>query len=173
MLFNCNVKTNYNYNVIMKRINFNQRQTPEPRDPPEPHAKIPLNACGNWWWLCLYHLVSPPDVARSLLWCLCPLQSLCHALSSGVNHNASARGSTSHLRPLPAAKSGCPVPPMVEGWHSGDSLYYPIQWIESKDETTWEQIWGLGYSGSSLPSCPSLSSDNLLYKKDFPLVWST
>ena len=32
-----------------------------------------------------------PDVARSLLWYLCPLQSLCHALSSGVNHIASAR----------------------------------------------------------------------------------
>ena len=32
-----------------------------------------------------------PDVAQSLLWYLCPLQSLCHALSSGVNHNASAR----------------------------------------------------------------------------------
>ena len=38
-------------NVIMKGINFNQRPTPVARGPPEPHAKIPLNACGNWCWL--------------------------------------------------------------------------------------------------------------------------
>ena len=49
----------------------------------------------------------------------------------------------------------------------GESLYYPIQWVESKDWATRELIRDLGYSGSSLPSCPSLSSDNLLYRKDF------
>ena len=48
---------------------------------------------------------------------------------------------------------------------------YPIQWVASKDGATWELIRGLGYSGSSLPSCPSLSLDNLLYREDFP--WST
>ena len=78
-------------NVVMKRININQRPTPVARGPPEPHAKIPLNACGFDGDCGLYPLVSPPDVARSLLWCLCPLQSLCPALSSGVNHNATAR----------------------------------------------------------------------------------
>ena len=46
----------------------------------------------------------------------------------------------------------------------GDSLYYPIQWVESKDGATWELIRGLEYSGSSLLSCPSLSLDNLLYR---------
>ena len=40
---------------------------------------------------CVYPLVSPTWFARSLLSILCPLQSLCPALSSGVNHNASAR----------------------------------------------------------------------------------
>ena len=119
----------------------------------------------------LYPLVSPPDVARSLLEVLCPLQSLCPALSSGVNHNATCQdGSTSHLRQLPGARPGRPVPPVVEGWHSGDSLLYPIQWVASKDGATWELIRGLGYSGSSFPSCPSLSLDNLLYREDFP--WS-
>ena len=78
----------------------------------------------------------------------------------------SAEGSFSHLRPLPIATPGVQ-------YHRGlglfgDSLYYPIQWVESKDETTWELVRGLGYSGSSLPSCPSLSSDNLLYREDFP-----
>ena len=53
----------------------------------------------------------------------------------------------------------------------GDSLFYPIQWVESKDGTTWELLRGLEYSGSSLPFCPSLSLDNLLYREDFP--WST
>ena len=125
----------------------------------------------------LYPLVSPPDVARSLLEILCPLQSLCPALSSGVNHNATCQdGSTSHLRPLPAARPRVSSTTrdrtiMVEGSHSGDSLYYPIQWVKSKDGATWELLRGLGYSGSSLPSCPSLSLDNLLYREDFP--WST
>ena len=53
----------------------------------------------------------------------------------------------------------------------GDSLYSPIQWVESKDGVTWELIRGLGHSGSSLSSCPSLSLDNLLFREDFP--WST
>ena len=108
---------------------------------------------------------------------LCPLQSLCPALSSGVNHNASAR-MAAHPISIPCRQPdlGCPVPPviettMVEGSHSGDSLYYPIQWVKSKDGATWELLRGLGYSGSSLPSCPSLSLDNLLYREDFP--WST
>ena len=79
-------------------------------------------------------------------------------------------GSTSHLRPLPAARPGRPVPLVVKDWHSGDSLYYPIQWVVSKDGATWELIRGLGYSGSSLPSFPSLSLGNLLYREDFP--WS-
>ena len=34
-----------------------------------------------------------------------------------------------------------------------------------------ELLRGLGDTGSSLPSCPSLSLDNLLYREDFP--WST
>ena len=54
--------------------------------------KIPLNAWENWWWLCLYLLVSPAYCARSLFSFLCPLLSLCHALSSEVNHNATAKG---------------------------------------------------------------------------------
>ena len=37
--------------------------------------------------------------------------------------------SFSHLRLLPAARPGCLVPTVVEGWHSGDSLHYPIQWV--------------------------------------------
>ena len=78
----------------MKRINFNKRPTPVARRSSRATCETSTNACGDWWWLCLYPLVSLPDVARSLLECLCPLQSLCLALSSGVNHNASARMAT-------------------------------------------------------------------------------
>ena len=57
-----------------------------------------------------------------------------------------------HLRPLPTSRPGCPVPPVVEGWHSGDSLYYPIQRIENKDGTIWDLVRDLLYSGSYLSS---------------------
>ena len=45
------LKNQIKSNIIMKGINFIQRPTPIARGPPESHAKIPLNACGNWWWL--------------------------------------------------------------------------------------------------------------------------
>ena len=62
-----------------------------------------------------------------------------------------AENDFSHLRPLPAARLRCPVPPVVEGCISVDSLYYLIQWVESKGEVAWELFQGLGYSGSSSP----------------------
>ena len=72
-----------------------------------------------------------------------------------------------HLQLLSATRHGRPLPSVVEGLHLENILYYPIQWVESKDGTTWELIWGLGYSGSSLPPGGSLSSTNLLYREDF------
>ena len=80
-----------------------------------------------------------------------PSKSYCPALPSGIKHNAFSRGASPQPSPLPAARPGCPVPPVVEGWHSGDSLYYPIQWVESKDRAIWDLIMRLGYSGSSSP----------------------
>ena len=106
--------------------------------------------------------------AWSLLFCLFPFLSLCHALSSRIKHNTLSRGQLLHLRLLSVARPGFPVPPVVEGWHSGDSLYYPIQLVDSKDRATWELLWGFGHSSSFLPSCPSLSLNNLLYREDFP-----
>ena len=77
------------------------------------------------------------------------------------------RGSFSHLLPLPAARLGCQVPPMVEGWHSRDILLTPFNGWRTMDEATWVLIRGLGYSGLSLPSWLSLSSANLLHREDF------
>ena len=31
---------------------------------------------------------------------------------------------------LVGSQTWCPVSPVVEGWHSGDILYYSIQWVE-------------------------------------------
>ena len=52
------------------------------------------NSTKRMWWLVMtlsIPSVSPTWSARSLLPILCHLQSLCPALSSGVNHNATAR----------------------------------------------------------------------------------
>ena len=159
-------------NVIMKRINFNQRPTPVARGSSRATCE---NSTKRMWWLVV-------TVVCTLLWFL-RLMLLGVCCDASVPSRAFVMrfpleliitpllgDSTSHLRPLPSARPGCPVPPVVEGWNLGDSLYYSIQWVESKDGTTWELLCGLGYSGSSLPFCPSLSLDNLLYREDFP--WS-
>ena len=108
-----------------------------------------------------------PICVWSLLYFLCPLQGLCHALSLELIITPLLGDDFSHLRPLPAARPGCPVPPVVEGWHSEDSLYYSIQWVESKDEATWELIRGLDILVHPSPPSGSLSSTNLLYREDF------
>ena len=44
-----------------------------------------MNCVCTLWFL-------QPNWTRNMLWCLCLLQSLYHALSSEVSHNATARG---------------------------------------------------------------------------------
>ena len=120
---------------------------------------------------CVYTLwFLRPDVARSLLWYLCPLQSLCHALSSRVNHNASARRQHFSSPSLAGSQT------WVSSTTRGRRLTFggqPLLLHSMGKEQGWGHLRatpGLGYSGSSLPSCPSLSLDNLLYREDFP--WS-
>ena len=69
-----------------------------------------------------------------------------------------------HLRPLQAAKSGCPVPPWLKV-NFRETTPPP----HSMDGGRW---WGhlrvnLGYSGSSLSSWLFLSPANLLYRENF------
>ena len=150
-------------NIIMKRINFNQRPTPVARGSSRATCE---NSTKHMWWLVV--TVSVPSGFSDLMLlgvcCNSSVPSRAFVMRSPLELIITPLlgGSTSHLRPLLAARPGRPVPPVVEGWHSEDSLYYPIQWVESKDGATWELLRGLGYSGSSLPSCPSLSLDNLL-----------
>ena len=80
----------------------------------------------------------------------------------------SAEGSFSHLRSLPTARPECPVPPVVESWHSEDSLYYPIQWVENKGWDNLRANLGFRVFWFIPPFCPSLSLDSLLYRVDFP-----
>ena len=159
-------------NVIMKRINFNQRPTPLARGSSRATCE---NSTKHMWWLVVTAVCTLWFLHLMLLGVCCdtsvPSRAFVMRSPLELIITPHARGSTSHLHPLSAARPGRPVPPVVEGWHSGDSLYYPIQEVESKDGATWELIRGFGYSGSSLPSCPSLSLDNLLYREDFP--WST
>ena len=111
-----------------------------------------------------------PDAARSLLLYLCPLQSLCHALSSGVNHNATARGQHFPSPSLAGSQT------WVSSTTRGRRLAFegqPLLLHSMGREQGWGHLrasLGFGYSNSSLPSCPSLSLDNFLYKEDFP--WS-
>ena len=94
-----------------------------------------------------------------------PLQSFCYAFSSGVSLNLS--GSYSHLRLLPAARPGCPVPPVVESWHSRDCLFHPFNVRSRKDGATRELIRGLGILVYPTPPDVSLSYTNLHHFEDF------
>ena len=150
----------------MKRIKFIRGQLQRKEILQIHMRKIPLNACGNWWWLCLYPLVSSACCDRSLMFFLSPLQSLCHALSSRVIIIPLLGDDFSHLCPLSAARPGCPVPLVVEGWHSEDNL--------STHSMGREQGWGhlranprFGVFWFIPPG--SLSSNNLLYRENFLL----
>ena len=107
-----------------------------------------------------------PDFVRSLLSILCPLRSLCHALSSGVNNSATARGQLLPTPSLTGSHTWCPVPPwfrVVRG--------QPLLPHSMGREQRWGRLRatpGLGYSGSSLSSCLSLSLGNPLCREDFP-----
>ena len=126
--------------------------------------KIPLNACGNWWWLCLYPLVSPACCDRSLLF-FSVLFRVFVMRSSGVIIIPLLGDDFSHLCLLLAARPGCPVPPVVEGWHSEDSL--------STHSMGREQGWGHLRANPRfgvfwfIPPGGSLSFTNLLYREDF------
>ena len=137
----------------MKGINFNQRPTPVARGSSRSTCE---NSTERMW-----ELVSTESVPSGFsdlivlgVCCNASVPSRAFVMRSPLELIIMPLlgDDFSHLRPLPAARPVRPVPPVVEGWHSGDSLYYPIQWVESKDEATWELIWGLGYSGLSFPS---------------------
>ena len=115
---------------------------------PSGFIKIVLDVCSVWVPLSAFVLRSPAEVNLSPL--------------GGDDFSSSS--------PLAGSQTWWPVPPWSKVSIRGQWLN-PIQRGQPKDEGRSRATPGFGDTGSSLPSCPSLSLDNLLYREDFP--WST
>ena len=114
---------------------------------PSGFIKIVLDVCSVWVPLSAFVLRSPAE----------------------VNLSPIGGDDTSSSPPLAGSQTWWPVPP----W-SRVSIRGAVALPYSKGSA---QGWGspesyswFGDTGSSLPSCPSLSLNNLLYREDFP--WS-
>ena len=124
-----------------------------------------LNA--KWEWVVIWVLQVPSDFSGLIVLevCCVLLSSQClFVFSSGVNHNRQG-GSFSRLRPLPAARPGCPVPPVVEGWHLEitslpHSMGREQGWVYLRATPGFGVFW-------FIPPWLGLSSANLLYWEGF------
>ena len=105
----------------------------------------------------------PPGVSRSQV----SSRAVFFSSPLGFSINALVRGDFSTPSSLSAAGNGYPVRPVVRGFTFGRLSSHPIQKVGAKGGTTWELIWGWGILIH--PSWLSLSSSNLLYRKDFPV----
>ena len=98
-------------------------------------------------------------------------QCLCPALSTEVNLRTIWR------RQLLLITTPCRQPDLVSSstvinrLSFGGSSLTLFKGVSPRMRVARELLRGLGDTGSSLPSCPSLSLDNHLYREDFP--WST
>ena len=90
------------------------------------------------------HWFLQPYCAWSLLFCLCPFLSLFPALSSRIKHNAFSRGRLLSSPLLAGSQTWVSSTTSDRRLAFGESLYYSVQWVESKDGATWELIRGLG-----------------------------
>ena len=68
-----------------------------------------------------FPLVSPEIYVWSLLFCLCPFQSLYPVLSSRIKHNAFSRGQLLSSPSLAGSHTWCPVPPWFRVVRETDS----------------------------------------------------
>ena len=153
----------------MKRINFNQRPTPVARGSPRVTCE---NSTKRMWRLMVTVSVSSGFSDLILLGVCCQSYVLSRAfvlrspleliimplLGQQLLPSLSLTGS--HIQ--------CPIPPWFRVVRGQPLLLHSMGREQGWDHLRANQ--GFGYSGSSLPSCPSLSLDNLLYRKDFP--WS-
>ena len=103
-------------NVIMKRINFNQRPTLVTRGSSSATCE---NSTKRMWEL--VSIVSVPSGFSDLIvlgvYCSSSVSSRAFVMRSPLELviMPPLRDDFSHLRPLPAARLGCPVPLVVEG----------------------------------------------------------
>ena len=155
----------------MKRINFNQRPTPVARGSSRATCE---NSTKRMWWLMV--TVSVPSGFSDLM-----LLGVC--CDTSVPSRAFVLRSPMELIIMPLLGwQLLPSPSLVgsQTWVSsttcgrrltfGGQPLLPHSMGREQGWAIWELIRGLGYSGSFLLSCPSLSLDNLLYREDFP--WS-
>ena len=115
---------------------------------PSGFIKIVLDVCSFWVLLSAFVLRSPAEVNLSLL--------------GGDDFSSSP--------PLAGSQTWWPVPPWSKVSIRGSGLTL-FKGVSPRMRVARELLRGLGDTGSSLPTCPSLSLDNLLYREDFP--WST
>ena len=116
---------------------------------PSGFIKSPLDVCSCWVLLSVSVLRSPTEVNLRTIW----RRQFLHITTPCRQPDLMARST------------------VVEGLHSG-AVASPIQRGWPKDLVTWELLRGLGYSGSSLPSWLGLSPVNLLYREDFPSLYT-
>ena len=140
----------------MKGINFNQRPTPVAKGSSRATCE---NSTERMW-----ELVSIVSV----------LSGFSDLIVFGVCCGASvSSGAFVMCSPLEL------VIMLLLGWqsqtwlsnHHGRRLIFGGSLFSMGREQGWDHLranLGFGYSGSSLPSCPSISLDNLLFREDFP-----
>ena len=117
----------------------------------------------------------PPVSHLLVVWCLLisPVPPRAFVLRSPLRLSImpSAGSDFFQLHSLSAARLCYPVLPVVEGSIQGWPPYL-IQWVKSSGWATRELIQGLKYSGSSLTSWLKLSPANLIYREDFPSLYT-
>ena len=159
----------------MKGINFNQRPTPVAKGSSRAICEDSIER--------MWELMSTVSVPSGFSILIVVLGVCCN---SSVPSRAFAMSSPLELIIMPllrwqllSSPSLAGIQTLVSNTTRGrrltfrDSLYYPIQCVESKDGATWELIRGLGILVHPSPPGGSLSSTNLLYSEDFlKSVWS-
>ena len=114
-------------------------------------------------WSLWFHQVCP-----WFLPCLGPPQRLCHVLSTEVNLRTVWRGQLLHITTPCRQPDLVASSTVVNGLSFGRSSLTLFKGFGPRMRPPEIFIRGLGNTGSSLSSCPSLSLDNLLYREDFP-----
>ena len=105
--FNSLIKKS-NQMLIWKELILFGDQPPSQEGSPESHSYVVIHV------VCEACQLVPSDFSNLCVWSLlsflCPLQSLFHVLSSGVNHNVTTRGWLLPSPSLTGSNTWCPVP---------------------------------------------------------------
>ena len=129
----------------MQGINFNHWANLQGREGlPEPHSNVVNSrsvgsiSADSLWFLQLL-------CAWSLLFYLCSFLRLCPSFSSRIKHNAFSRGWLLPSPSLAGSQTWVSSTTLGRRLTFGESLYYPIQWVESKDgpPESYSGVWDI------------------------------